>query len=126
MKIGEIVTVDVPMGTGTHVLRPRKCKVLAAYDKKQLGVMYLLETLRGGFKTCVVVPPAPRYQPEKVSNCHRWSKKTKFDQEIEGTCFSTYDEMLDALGLDKSIVRSKYRLKAIADMHGCEVIENGN
>lgn len=128
MRIGEIVTEKVPIGTGTNIMRDRRCKVIAAYDKKQLGVMYLLETVRGKFKTCVMVPPPPRFQPDE-GTAHRWEKRTNVDnapaigyKEIKR--YKTYDEMQDALGLDKSIKRSLSRLRSIAEMHGCEVDED--
>ena len=128
MEIGDIVTELVPIGTGTNVMKSRRCKVLAKYDKKHLGVMYLLETIRGKFKTCVMVPPPPKFQPPEVSSKGKWSnplaKIKDEDFEEERIIVDNYDEMLDYLHLDKCVLRSRTRLRSIANFNKITVMED--
>lgn len=144
-KIGDIVSVPLYIGTAHNKPIYRHARILEIYPKGHLGVMYLCEVLPAHFKTCIVVPPPPRFQPDPRDDkdIQRWTKATHHNSlEVEPTANpkrnylpkaekqlleERYTPMLERLGLDLSKKRSIKQLRSIAHYRGfpINVIEKG-
>lgn len=146
MKIGDKVSVPMYIGLTQHKLVHKEAIIVKAYPKGHLGTMYLCKTIPSGFRTCIVVPPPPRFQPSAAydKSLQRWTKPThhnalevepepqtnyqKRTHEQVRSLVEKYDPMLKELGLDPSIKRSLHKLRSIAQFRGYDIdeIENRN
>lgn len=141
MKIGDIVPVPMYIGVSHNKPVHLPARVIQIFPKGHLGVMYLCETLKSHFRTCIVVPPPPRFQPDTGKDTlQRWSTGTHhnaLEQEPDNS-HSTYQKrvhernhaledkyipMLNELGLDVSIKRSLKKLRSIAQFRGYDINE---
>ena len=142
MKIGDIVSVPLYIGVSQHKPVFRQAVIVAAYPKKQLGTMYLCEVIPSRFRTCIVEPPPPRFQPDYAHDkMQRWGTNTRHNAlEVEPLPSTTttyqkrthernrsltekYDPMIKELGLDPSIKRSLHKLRSIAQFRGYSIRE---
>ena len=150
MKIGDIVSVPLYIGVSQHKPVFRNARIVAAYPKGHLGVMYLCKTLRSNYRTCIVEPPPPKFQPDAAydRNLPRWGKAThhnaleveplpqtnttttyqKRTHEQSRSIIDKYTPMLKELGLDPAVKRSITKLRSIAQLRGYDIheIENRN
>ena len=149
MKIGDKVSVPMYIGLTQHKLVHKEAIIVKAYPKGHLGTMYLCKTIPSGFRTCIVVPPPPRFQPDAAydRNLPRWSKAThhnalevepqpsatttsyqKRTHEQSRSIIDKYTPMLKELGLDPAVKRSITKLRSIAQFRGYDIdeIENRN
>lgn len=127
MKIGDIIPVPLYIGNAHNKPVHLPARIKEIHPKGHLGVMYLCETLKSHFKTCIVVPPPPRFQPETTKDTlQRWSTNTHHHAlEVEEVTPKTnkdliklYDPLIKHLGLDPSIRRSLKQLRSIAHYRG--------
>lgn len=135
MKIGDIVPVPLYIGSAHNKPVHLPARIIEVYPKGRLGVMYLCETLHSKFKTCIVVPPPPRFQPDPRDNkgIQRWTKPTHHNSlEVEDTTKSyqkrahdkqeelkeLYTPFLEHLGLDLKKKRSLQQLRSLAHFRG--------
>lgn len=139
MKIGDIVSVPLYIGVSQHRPVFRQAVIVAEYPKKHLGTMYLCEVIPSRFRTCIVEPPPPRFQPDYAhDSLQRWQKRpteyNAFSSEAPTSDTTTtyqkrthernrsltekYDPMIKELGLDPSIKRSLHKLRSIAQFRG--------
>ena len=136
MKIGDIVSVPLYIGTAHNKPIYRHARILEIYPKGHLGVMYLCEVLPAHFKTCIVVPPPPRFQPDPRDDkdIQRWTKATHHNAlEVEEEAPKTYQKrthdkqeelkekytpLLERLGLDLKKKRSISQLRSLAHFRG--------
>jgi hypothetical protein len=146
MKIGDIVSVPLYIGVSQHRPVFRNARIVAAYPKKQLGTMYLCEVIPSRFRTCIVEPPPPKFQPDAAydKSLARWTKPTHHNAlEVEPLSSSSnstktyqkrtheqarsivdkYTPMLKELGLDPAVKRSLHKLRSIAHFRGYNIDE---
>lgn len=141
MKIGDIVPVPMYIGVSHNKPVHLPARIVQIFPKGSLGTMYLCETLKSHFRTCIVVPPPPRFQPDPVKDrdrVQRWTKPTHYNalevelgattyqkrtQERTRSLTEKYDDMIKELGLDPSIKRSLYKLRSIAQFRGYNISE---
>ena len=131
-EVGDIIQVPLYIGTAHNTAVYRLGRVIGIYPKGHLGVMYLCKVIPSGFRTCVVIPPPPRLQPETVKDTlQRWSTNTHHHAlEVEEVAPRTnkeliklYDPLIKHLGLDPSIRRSLKQLRSIAHYRGFDTDE---
>ena len=136
MKIGDIVPVPLYIGNAHNKPVHLPARILEIYPKGHLGTMYLCETLHSKFKTCIVVPPQPRFQPDPVKDrdkVQRWTKAThhnSLEVEVEPKTYQKrthdkqeelkkmYTPLLERLGLDTTRARSISQLRSLAHFRG--------
>jgi hypothetical protein len=142
-EVGDIVPVPMYIGNAHNKPIHLPARILEIYPKGHLGVMYLCETLHSKFKTCIVVPPPPRFQPDprEDKDIQRWTKPTRYNAlEVEPEpaprkpkesrykeTEDMYKPLLEHLGLDLEKKRSKGQLRSLAHYRGFDYgkIERG-
>lgn len=143
LGIGSIVSVPLYIGNSHNKPVYRHARIIQVIPKGHLGVMYLCETFPSHFRTCIVVPPPPRVQPDKAydKDLQRWGKATRHNSlevEPEPTprkertnpneeLCKNYGPFLEHIGLDPSRKRSIGQLRSLAHYRGFDYhrIERG-
>lgn len=136
----------MPLYIGNSQKKPiyRHARVIQIFPKGHLGVMYLCETFPSHFRTCLVVPPPPRFQPDprEDKDIQRWTKPTHYNAlEVEDEpppprkpkesrykeTEEMYKPLLEHLGLDTTKKRSRTQLRSLAHYRGFDFskIERG-
>ena len=131
--IGDIVPVPLYIGNAHNKPIHLPARTIEIHPKGHLGTMYLCETLKSHFRTCIVVPPPPRFQPDPRDNkdIQRWTKATHHNAlEVEPKSYQKrayerqealkerYTPFLEHIGLDPTRARSLYQLRSIAHFRG--------
>ena len=133
-EVGDIVSVPLYIGNSQKKPIYRHARVLEIYPKGHLGVMYLCETFPSHFRTCIVVPPPPRFQPDPRDDkdIQRWTKPTHYNAlEVEDEPTpkkqrqyrdekyrKLYAPLMVHIGLDPKKQRSKGQLRSLAHFRG--------
>lgn len=139
----------MPLYIGNSQKKPvyRHARVIQVIPKGKLGVMYLCETFPSHFRTCLVVPPPPRFQPDPAydKDIQRWSKPTHYNSlEVDSSeqqrtaprkpkesrykeVEEMYKPFLEHIGLDPTKKRSRTQLRSLAHYRGFDFgkIERG-
>ena len=142
-EVGDIVSVPLYIGNSQKKPVYRHARILEIYPKGRHGVMYLCETFPSHFRTCIVVPPPPKYQPDPRDDkdIQRWSKPTRYNslevedeppppkqrqRKNEDLC-NKYRPFLSFIGLDPKKKRSIGQLRSLAHYRGFDYgkIERG-
>ena len=141
-EVGDIVSVPLYIGHSQKKPVYRHARVIQVIPKGRHGVMYLCETVPSHFRTCIVVPPPPRYQPDPRDDkdIQRWSKPTHYNalevedepprkpkaRKDEDLCLR-YRPFLSFIGLDPKKKRSIGQLRSLAHYRGYDYgkIERG-
>ena len=136
MKIGDIVPVPMYIGAAHNKPVHLPARVIQIFPKGHIGVMYLCENLKSHFRTCIVVPPPPRFQPDPAQDrdrVQRWSKETHhnaLEVEYEPKTYQKrthdkqeelkerYTPFLEHIGLDPTRARSISQLRSLAHYRG--------
>ena len=133
-KIGDIVPVPMYIGNAHNKPVHLPARIIQIFPKGTLGTMYLCETLHSKFKTCIVVPPPPRFQPDPRDDkdIQRWTKAThhnalevepaktyqKRTHDKQEELKERYTPLLERLGLDLEKKRSLSQLRSLAHFRG--------